>query len=41
MARGGVMVIRTHFPNAEIRTLPNCGHNPHMEAREAFVAAVL
>ena len=33
--------IRMHFPKAEIRTLPNCGHNPHMEAREAFVAAVL
>ena len=34
-------VIRTHFPSAEILTLPNCGHNPHMEAREAFVAAVV
>jgi esterase len=33
-------VLRTHFPRAEILTLPNCGHNPHMEAREAFVAAV-
>jgi esterase len=34
-------VIRSHFPEAEIVTLPNCGHNPHMEAREAFVAAVV
>ena len=34
-------VIRVHFPKAEIRILPNCGHNPHMEAREAFVAAVV
>jgi esterase len=34
-------VISKHFPNAEIRTLANCGHNPHMEVREAFVAAVL
>ena len=34
-------VIRTHFPAATIRTLPGCGHNPHMEAREAFVATVL
>jgi esterase len=34
-------VIRAHFPQAEIRTLANCGHNPHMEAREAFVATVL
>ena len=25
---------------AEVVTLPKCGHNPHMEAREAFVAAV-
>jgi pimeloyl-ACP methyl ester carboxylesterase len=33
--------IRAHFPAAEIITLPKCGHNPHMEAREAFVAAVL
>lgn len=32
--------IRTHFPGAEILTLANCGHNPHMETREAFVAAV-
>ena len=32
--------IRTHFPRAEILTLPNSGHNPHMEAREAFVAAM-
>lgn len=34
-------VIRAHFPAAEIQTLANCGHNPHMEAREAFVAAVI
>jgi esterase len=33
--------IRRHYPAATIRILPNCGHNPHMEAREAFVAAVL
>jgi pimeloyl-ACP methyl ester carboxylesterase len=33
--------IRSHFPSAEIRVIPNGGHNPHMEAREAFVAAVL
>jgi esterase len=34
-------MIRAHFPMAEIRILPNCGHNPHMEAREVFVAAVV
>lgn len=33
--------IHAHFPAAEIVTLANVGHNPHMEAREAFVAAVL
>ena len=33
-------VIRRHFPAAEIRVMPEVGHNPHMEAREAFVAAV-
>ncbi|MFM9030809.1 MAG: alpha/beta fold hydrolase [Opitutaceae bacterium] len=33
-------VIRRHFPRAEIRVLPGCGHNPHMEARAEFVAAV-
>jgi len=34
-------VIRAHFPQAEIRTIADAGHSPHMEAREAFVAAVL
>ena len=33
-------VIRRHFPAAEITVLPDVGHNPHMEARESFVAAV-
>lgn len=32
--------IRTHFPAARIETLAAAGHNPHLEAREAFVAAV-
>lgn len=32
--------IRTHFPNAEIQTIPGSGHNPHMETRADFVAAV-
>lgn len=32
--------IRAHFPKAGITTLPESGHNPHMEAREAFVAEV-
>lgn len=34
-------VIRRHFPRAEVRVLHGCGHNPHMEARAEFVAAVL
>jgi esterase len=34
-------VLRTHFPQAEILTIAEAGHNPHVEAREAFVAAVL
>lgn len=38
---GDHAVIRTHFPAAEIRILANSGHNPHMELREEFVAAVL
>lgn len=32
--------VRRHFPAAEIVTMPDAGHNPHMEAREAFVATV-
>ncbi len=30
-----------HFPHAELRTIADAGHNPHMEARGAFVKAVL
>ncbi len=33
--------IRRHFPAAQIETLPDSGHNPHLEAREAFVELVL
>jgi esterase len=32
--------ILAHFPAARITVLPDCGHNPHMEAREAFVAGL-
>ena len=35
------VVIRRHFPAAEIVTVAGSGHNPHMETREAFVAALL
>jgi esterase len=37
---GDHAVIRRHFPAAEIRMVAGAGHNPHMETREAFVAAV-
>lgn len=33
-------LVKAHFPAADVITIPNCGHNPHMEAREAFVRAV-
>jgi pimeloyl-ACP methyl ester carboxylesterase len=32
--------IRTHFPAARVTTIAGSGHNPHMETRAAFVAAV-
>ncbi len=31
--------ILRHFPAAEIVRLAGCGHNPHIEAREAFLTA--
>jgi pimeloyl-ACP methyl ester carboxylesterase len=34
-------VIRTHFPFADFVTISGAGHNPHMDAREEFVRAVL
>jgi len=33
-------VIHRQFPAAQIEVIPASGHNPHMETREAFVAAV-
>jgi len=33
--------ILAHFPSARIETIAGSGHNPHIEAREAFVRAVL
>jgi pimeloyl-ACP methyl ester carboxylesterase len=33
--------IRTHFPAAQLRILPNSGHNPHMESRDEFVATLV
>jgi pimeloyl-ACP methyl ester carboxylesterase len=34
-------VLRTHFPAVEIVTLKDSGHNPHLDDRVGFVAAVL
>jgi len=34
-------VIAAHFPLAEFKVIAGSGHNPHMEQRAAFVAAVL
>lgn len=33
-------VITAHFPKAQVRTVAAAGHNPHMETRAEFVAAV-
>jgi len=33
--------IHTHFPQADVITLPDSGHNPHFEARAGFVEATL
>ncbi len=38
---GDETAIRAHFPAARIEVIPTSAHNPHMEAREAFVALVL
>jgi esterase len=37
---GDHAAIRGHFPAARIDILPAAGHNPHIEAREVFVALV-
>lgn len=38
---GDHAAIRRHFPAAKMAVIAASGHNPHMEAREAFVGAVL
>lgn len=37
---GDHVAIHRHFPAADLRVVPEAGHNPHMERREDFVAAV-
>jgi len=32
--------ITAHFPSARIETIAAAGHNPHMETRAEFCAAV-
>lgn len=34
------LAIRRHFPHARIEVMAESGHNPHMEAREAFVRLI-
>lgn len=34
-------LISGHFPRARVQVIPGSGHNPHMETRGEFVAAVL
>lgn len=38
---GDHAAIRRHFPAARIAVLAEAGHNPHLEARAAFVATLL
>ncbi|WP_225919629.1 alpha/beta fold hydrolase [Actomonas aquatica] len=38
---GDVGAIQQFFPAAEIEFIADSGHNPHMEAREALVAAIV
>ena len=37
---GDHAIIRGHFPAVKFHAIPESGHNPHLEARERFVAAV-
>jgi esterase len=37
---GDHVLMRTHFPAAQIEVIVDSGHNPHMDAREGFVARV-
>ncbi len=32
--------IRRHFPAAAIKVIPESGHNPHMQSRDAFTAVI-
>jgi pimeloyl-ACP methyl ester carboxylesterase len=33
--------VESHFPNATLEVIPDSGHNPHMDTREAFVKLIL
>ncbi len=37
---GDEVAIQRHFPRADLVRIEGAGHNPHMDARDAFVAAV-
>ena len=38
---GDHAAIHRHFPSVRITVMPDSGHNPHMEARAAFLALVV
>ena len=39
-ASDDVEQVRSHFPASSIERIPDCGHNPHFEKRDAFVEIV-
>lgn len=40
MVDADMQTILKHFPHAEIKRLDAAGHNPHMDARDAFLASI-
>lgn len=40
VAAGDEALIARHFPSGRLKIIPGAGHNPHLDARDAFVSAV-
>ena len=38
---GDLPAIEHHFPGVRLEVILESGHNPHMDAREAFVCLIL